>query len=166
MNIYLVVPGRLFGKTEIVAKPGWRVCVDLGSALLDMEASSLSGETRKPFLRPLRESGLEHADFSPMVVHAEIPLEHFFSCCRCEAGDDCSHDGWLRVDKVEVGSPVLLREVSGWKPVTQEDFRAWYVMRKMQGKETFDRMFKYKSSWFPRMPSSAEKAPRVIIRRP
>ncbi len=135
----------------LAAKPGWRVNTSLGTAIYEME---------EQYLRRTNSATMR---IHPTVVTASIPIEWFFSCCSCQAGDCCVHDGWLRIDPLDIGSPMLLREVREWEKVSQEEVIAWEVLEKMRGKKHL--LFKFREMWFHRLPPappSTKEAPILM----
>lgn len=67
---------------------------------------------------------------------------------------------WLRIDPVNQYEPLLLRDLRGWKRLTQEDYNAWRINALMTGK-TY--RWNFEDRWLPLFPTSDPPPKRAIM---
>lgn len=165
MIIYIVVPGFSVrrGSSSFIAKTGWKVRTSIRTGLQDLDEHFRTEAERRTQIGTLMQK------YKPVLLKREIPIDLHFEKCRCQFGDYCRHDGWLELrDALDVGEPLLLRDVSDWKFVTQEDVIAYEIQEKM--KKGYSGYGSYRSeyrSWFPRMPlSDAAMHVEAVIMEP
>ena len=144
MDVYLVVPEST-NVRRTRAAPGWRVFVELGRAIHELEERFRSRDRSPLYCEGL--VGMAKGSW-PIPITAVVP-----------------NRSWLQGDLVNQDEPIVLRPIDGWRRVTQEDFIAWEIERQMvMGTRAFK--WSYKKKWFPRLPSSeVPPRPAIITRR-
>ena len=151
MQIFMVVP-MFTNVRSFNATVGFRVFLDLGTAMVDLE---------ERYKRRSRDrSGWSFASGTdPVPIVAEID-EELFSRCACRGY--CDHHEYLLLDLVNPSEPILKKPVKKWERVTLEFLNAWEVQEKLLGHEP--RKWKFKRQWENTL-TSTKLAERAIMKR-
>lgn len=141
MFLYTIVPSCI-AVAAFEAKIGWRVHISMKTVLEDLEQRYHENVRSGRYINK--------RDFSPTVIHSEIPDE-----CRLHHGFCGTYLIWDQHDE-----PMLAKAVRNWRRVSQEDVLAWEVETKFL-ENTIPR-FVFKEQWWELLPPTSGVPPKPI----